>query len=132
MPNRSRSNPWPTRIAALLGGLFGIATIFSAGSVLFGPEAARVAAGDIVPFVVWFNLIAGFAYVTAALGIWQGRPWAARLAVGIAVATALVAVGFAWVTYQGAAFEMRTVGALALRVAVWTLISAVVLRRNRA
>ena len=132
MSNPSRSNPWPARIAALVGGLFGIATIFSAGSVLFGPEAARVAAGDIVPFVVWFNLIAGFAYVTAALGIWQHRPWAGRLAVGIAAATALVAVGFAWVAFQGAAFEMRTVGALVLRVAVWTVIALVVLRQGRA
>lgn len=132
MRNPSRSNPWPARIAALVGGLFGIATIFSAGSVLFGPEAARVAAGDIVPFVVWFNLVAGFAYVTAALGIWQGRPWAGRLAAGIAAATALVAVAFAWVAFQGEAFEMRTVGALALRVALWSVIAAVVLRRGRA
>lgn len=132
MPNTSRANPWPSRIAALIGGLFGVLTVFSAGSVLFGPEAARVAAGDIVPFVVWFNLVAGFAYITAALGIWQGRPWAGWLAAGIAGATALVAIGFAWVTFQGAAFEMRTVGALALRVALWVIIAAIVLRKGRA
>jgi hypothetical protein len=132
MPNQSRANPWPARIAAIIGGLFGIATLFSAGSVLFGPEAARVAAGDFVPFVVWFNLVAGFAYITAALGIWQGRPWAGWLAAGIAGATAIIAIGFAWVTFQGAAFEMRTVGALALRVALWTIIAAIVLRKGRA
>ncbi len=32
--------------------------------------AARVAAGNFVPFVVWFNFLAGFVYVAAGVELW--------------------------------------------------------------
>ena len=37
--------------------------------MLFGGEAARAAAGQFMPFVLWFNFIAGFAYVVAGVGL---------------------------------------------------------------
>jgi hypothetical protein len=36
---------------------------------LFGTEATRAAAGNAVPFVLWFNFLAGFAYILAGLGL---------------------------------------------------------------
>jgi hypothetical protein len=54
------------RVAALIAAVFGAATVASGASVLFGEGA--VAAGNYVPFIVWFNFLAGFAYVLAALG----------------------------------------------------------------
>ena len=75
---------------ALLAGAFGIATVVSGGRVLFGPEAVRAAAGQVVPFVLWFNFLAGFAYLAAAVGLWRARRWAAPLSLAIAAATALV------------------------------------------
>jgi hypothetical protein len=86
-------------------------------------------AGAVLPFVVWFNFAAGFAYLVAAVLIWTGRDAARMLAVGIAVATALVAAGFALAVVAGQPFEMRTVGALGLRVLVWAGI-AIWLTRN--
>ena len=71
------------RIAALVAVVFGIATVFSGGRVLFGPEAARVAAGAVVPFVLWFNFVAGFAYVLAGVGLER------RTAVAMAIRTGL-------------------------------------------
>lgn len=99
--------------------VFGLVTIVSGGKVLFGGEAAREAAGNYMPFVVGFNFIAGFAYVAAAVGLARGRLWAGRLALGIAAATAFVFIYFGLFVLSGAPFEMRTVGAMTLRTALW-------------
>jgi hypothetical protein len=99
--------------------VFGLATIFSGGQVLFGDEAARQAAGNYLPFVVWFNFLAGFAYVAAAAGLATRQAWAALLALVIAVATGLVFFYFGLFVLTGAPFEMRTVGAMTLRTALW-------------
>lgn len=55
--------------AALIPVVFGIVTIFVGGKCLFGGAEERAAAGSIVSFVLWFNLIAGFAYVVAVFGL---------------------------------------------------------------
>lgn len=116
------------RAAAIFAFVFGAMTLFSAGSVLFGPDTAKQAAGDIVPFVVWFNFGAGFFYILGAIGIWQGRGWAFHLSMLIAAATAFTAVMFARQVLGGDNFEMRTVGALVLRVGVWGAISFALFR----
>lgn len=103
--------------------VFGLATIVSGGQVLFGAESAREAAGHYLPFVVWFNFLAGFAYVAAAVGLVRGRPWTARLALGIAAATAFVFFYFGLFVLSGAPFEMRTVGAMTLRTTLWAAIA---------
>ena len=99
--------------------VFGLLTIVSGGQVLFGAEAARQAAGNYLPFVVWFNFLAGFAYVAAAAGLATGQPWAARLALAIAAATALAFSVFGLFVLGGAPFEARTAGAMTLRTALW-------------
>ncbi len=98
---------------------FGLATIVSGGQILFGDQAAREAAGNYLPFVVWFNFLAGFAYVAAAVGLARGRPWATRLSLLIASATALAFLFFGLFVLIGVPFEIRTVGAMTLRTALW-------------
>lgn len=105
---------------AVIALLFGVMTLLSGGKVLFGGEAARQQAGNYVPFVVWFNFLAGFAYVAAAVGLILMRPWAARLALAIAGATALAFMAFGLYAFGGAPIEQRTVGAMALRTGLWT------------
>jgi Na+-driven multidrug efflux pump len=56
-----------TLIAAIIAVFFGLLTIKEGGSVLLGNEQAVSAAGDYVPFVLWFNTAAGFAYVAAGV-----------------------------------------------------------------
>ena len=126
----SRSRP-VMKGAALLAMAFGAVTVVSGGNVLFGPDAAREMAGQFVPFVVWFNTIAGFVYVAAGLAIWSGHRWALGISVGIAAATALVAAGFGIWVAQGGAFEMRTIAALALRFGVWLAIALIVYQARR-
>ncbi len=52
---------------------FGLLTIKEGGTVLFGDEVASAAAGSYVPFVLWFNFLAGFSYAVAGAGLWRGH-----------------------------------------------------------
>ena len=114
--------------ASVMAVLFGLMTIKEGGTVLFGGEAARTAAGAYVPFVLWFNFLAGFAYVVAGLALWWRQGWAAGLALGIALATALVFAAFGVHVVNGGAYETRTMVAMALRTTVWLAIGALAWR----
>ncbi len=107
---------------------FGLLTVKEGGLILFGDETARTAAGNYVPFVLWFNFLAGFAYVIASAGLWMKRRWAAWLAIAIAAATALVFAAFGAHIYGGGDYEMRTVMAMSLRTLVWVAIAAIAWR----
>lgn len=111
---------WMLRAAAIVAAVFGALTIRSGGAVLFGPSEVAQAAGDAVPFVVWFNFVAGFAYLAAAVGLWRARRWGTWSASAIAVATALVFAALGVHAAAGGAFEMRTVWAMTLRTGLWT------------
>lgn len=109
--------------AAVIAVLFGAITIVSSGTVLFGGSAARAAVGNAVPFVLWFNFAAGFAYILAGVGLFLWRRWAAMLSAAIAFATLSIFVAFGWHAFTGGAFEMRTVGAMAFRSVTWIVIA---------
>ena len=118
--------PWALSLVAVA---FGLLTIKEGGTVLFGDQAARVAAGNYVPFVLWFNFLAGFAYVAAGVGLWLRQRWAAWLAIAIAAATAVTFVAFGLHVLTGGAFEPRTVVAMSLRTLIWVVIAVVAGRR---
>lgn len=124
-------NRW-LRGASVFAVLFGLLTLKEGGTVLFGGEAARSAAGAYVPFVLWFNFLAGFAYVAAGMALWRRLGWAAWLALGIGLATALVFAAFGMHILTGGAFEVRTVAAMALRTAVWLGIGTLAWRLRRS
>ena len=115
------SPPRALRVLAGVAIVFGLLTIFSGGRALFGGAEARAAVGAAVGFVLWFNFLAGFAYVAAGIGLWRLRRWAAWLALAIAAGTAVVAAAFAWHVAGGGAYEMLTVFALALRLSFWVV-----------
>ena len=123
---------WGLKVAGAIGLVFGLLTIFSGGTALFGGEAARAAVGNAVPFVLWFNFIAGFFYVLAGLGLLLRRRWAVWLSIAIAVATGLVLAAFGLHVAGGGLYETRTVGAMLLRTAVWASIAAVSWRTMRS
>ncbi len=118
----ARAHPVYLRVLAAIGILFGLATLRAGGGVLFGDDAARIAAGDYVVFVVWFNFLAGFAYIIAGTGLAFRQPWAVRMAWFIVLATLVVFVAFGMHVVAGGAFEPRTVGAMTLRSTVWLAI----------
>jgi hypothetical protein len=116
------------RTAAVAAAAFGVLTVLTGTLALFGGAQAQAAVGNAVPFVLWFNFLAGFAYVAAAIGIWRGLRWGAWTAVALAVLTAVVALAFGVHVMGGAAYEMRTVGALSLRLVFWVVVAAMVMR----
>jgi hypothetical protein len=105
-------------VVAAIAIIFGLLTIKSGGSVLFWDEQARQAAGDYVPFVLWFNFVAGFFYVITGLSMLWQRRWALPMAATLLIATLLVYALLALHIASGQPYEMRTVIAMLLRSAV--------------
>lgn len=130
--NAHLSKKWPVRIAAGGAVAFGLLTVLSGGRVLFGGDAAQTAAGDAVSFVLWFNFLSGFVYVLTGVGIATERRWASLLAMALVVAIGAVFALFGLHVFQGGAFEMRTVGAMTLRLVAWILIAVVAVRNAPA
>ncbi len=116
------------KVLGIVAIVFGALTVFSGGRALFGGTEARDAVGNAVLFVLWFNFLAGFAYIVTGVGILKTHSWAARAALGLALTTGGVAVAFGVHALNGGAYESRTVGALALRLGFW--IAAVVMTRS--
>lgn len=107
---------------------FGLLTLKEGGTVLFSGEAARAAAGHYVPYVLWFNFLAGFAYVAAGAGLWLRQRWAVWLAAAIALATAIMFAVLGVHIASGGAYEQRTVIAMSMRTLVWTVIAIIAWR----
>jgi hypothetical protein len=128
-PTGSQPRPRWLLPAAALAIVFGIASIIAGGRVLLGSSAARAAEADYVPFVLWFNFLAGFAYVGTGIVLVLARPWAARIAFAVAVGTGLVYAAFGIHMLIGGAFTGRTVVAMTVRTMVWVGIAALACRR---
>jgi len=122
--NTTRRFVW-VRAAGVIGALFGLLTIREGGAVLFIDGPARAAAGNFVPFVLWFNFLAGFAYLVAGVGLLFRQAWAVRVALVIALATLGVFAAFGVHVVTSGAYEMRTVVAMTLRSTIWIVIAAI-------
>ncbi len=107
-------------LLALLGVLFGIMTLKVGGTSLFTDEG-RIASGNYVPFVLWFNFIAGFFYLLAGVGMFLWKSWALLLAKLLAVSTAVIFAAFIGHVVLGGAYEMKTLIALLVRGGFWAM-----------
>lgn len=122
--NQATHRRW-TVAASFVAVAFGLLTLKEGGTTLFGGPQALAAAGQVVPLVLWFNFLAGFAYVVAGIGLWMQRRWALWLAAAIAASTALVFTAFGAHGLGGGGYEPRTVIAMTLRTLVWVVLAAV-------
>ena len=113
---------------ALIAIVFGLLGLKEGGSVLFIDGTSRTQAGNYVPYVVWFNFLAGFAYIVAGVGLWLRRRWAVGLSIAIAVATLAASAALGLHIAVGGAFEPRTVVAMILRSVVWAVIAGLAWR----
>ena len=132
MSNSTPQRGFLIRAISLVAIGFGLLTIKEGGMTLSGDEAAVSAAGNYVPFVLWFNFVAGFAYVIAGAGLWMRQRWALWLTVAIAAATVLVFAAFGAHVFSGGLYEKRTVIAMSLRTLVWITIATIAWRRFAA
>lgn len=129
MKIRSQQRPFLIWLISLMAVGFGLLTIKEGGTILFGDEAARATAGNYVPFVLWFNFVAGFAYVVAGIGLWLQQRWAVWLAASLAAATALTFAAFGIHVLLDGLYEKRTVIAMSMRTLVWSTIAALAWRQ---
>lgn len=122
MTMKSDRSIW-TWAMAIVAIVFGLLTIKSGGSVLFIDGTARAEAGNYVPFVLWFNFLAGFFYLIAGAGLWMKQYWALKLSIFIAITTLIVFSILGIYIHNGGLYETRTIAAMSLRSIVWALIS---------
>jgi hypothetical protein len=113
-------------VVAVVAVLFGLLTLKSGGLTLFVDGPDRAAAGNYVPFVLWFNFLAGFVYIIAGFGLFLWRKWAISLAMTLFVATLVVFIGLGAHIWFGGLYELRTVKAMILRTSVWMVIAFLV------
>jgi hypothetical protein len=115
--------PMMITILAAIAVAFGALTLFSGGQNLFS-EAVIAEAGNTIPFVLWFNFLAGFAYIFAGYLLWKWKICGVRLSAVIAGATLLVflAMGIYVIQFEGL-YNAKTVGAMVIRSSVWLVIA---------
>ncbi|MBU2512597.1 hypothetical protein KJ966_14775 [bacterium] len=106
-------------IMAVIVIIFGIMTVIGGGRVLFPINGFQQTMGAVVPFVVWFNFLAGFFYIIAGFGFRNRKRWAVLLSLVIFLFTCLVFVVLMIYIYNNGEFELRTVYALIFRSAFW-------------
>lgn len=111
-------------LLAIIATLFGLFTLVSGGHTLFNAEAQQQV-GSSVALMLWFNRLAGFAYLAADVGLWYGQRWSMWLALAIAAATLLMFAAFGVQIWRGGNYEMRTVAAMGVRTLTWLVIAAV-------
>ena len=116
------------RMAGAAAAVFGVMTVVSGGTVLFGGDQLSRLAGNVVSFVLWFNFLAGFAYVTTGIGLWFARGWARWMAIAILIGTAVVLCAFLVYVSQGGPHETRTLVALIFRTGFWAIVASTALR----
>ena len=109
-------------ILAFISVVFGVMTIRTGGLFLF-TEEGQVAAGNYVPFVLWFNFIAGFFYVVTGVGIALKKAWSLKASRALAILTGVVFIAFGGHVFFGGAYEVRTFGAMTFRTLFWVVIS---------
>ncbi|MEN8108602.1 MAG: hypothetical protein ABFS22_11420 [Pseudomonadota bacterium] len=123
MTSSQTKRPMGTLIVTAVAIVFGLLTIKAGGAVLFIGGEYRQQAGNYVPFVLWFNFLAGFVYLVAGVGLWKQQRWAAWLAIMIVAASVSVFVLLGLHINSGGSYEMRTVIAMVARCLIWTAIA---------
>lgn len=113
------------RVSALVAALFGVATLFAGGRLLFGlGEAGYV----VVPAVLVFNTVMGVFYLVAAVLIARSLEMGRVAAVAIAILNLAVLALIILRRTTGGIVANETLVAMTLRTVVWAGIFALLSR----
>ena len=116
---------------AIAAVAFGVMTIISGGRALFGSMDSQASVGNAVPFVLWFNFLAGFIYILAGAGFLAHSRWAVPASLFLAVSTTLIFSAFGIHIAGGGAFEMRTIAAMTIRSLFWIAVTVFSMRTRK-
>jgi hypothetical protein len=102
--------------------LFGMITLFASSSVIFDWFGMREKEGNFVLGIVWTNLVCGILYLITAYGILKNQTWI-KFPLTIALIILILAyIGLFIHIYNGGLYETKTIGAMAFRVGLTTLL----------
>jgi hypothetical protein len=109
------------RIAAVVGALFGVATLLAGGRVLMGADPGYA----VFRPLLLYNTAMGIAYVAAGAAIWYQLNRGLYAAFAVAVLNLAVFVGVAFLYAAGDSIAVESVRAMAFRTFVWLAIALV-------
>ena len=118
MAIKNKSKSTLIRIFAIFMLVIGILTLKAGGSVIL-IGTSRIAAGNYVPYVLWFNFIIGFFHIIVAVGLWFEISSSYRLPLLILLAYIVVDIFFAYHIFTGGLYELKTVVAMSFRNLTW-------------
>lgn len=114
-------------IAAAVAVIFGIATLFAGGSVLFGRDPGYV----VYKPLLYYNVAMGFAYIWAGLLIWRVAQRGRGAAFTIFVLNLLVLIGIVVASRMGGDVASESFGAMTFRTVLWLVLYLAVVRASR-
>ena len=116
------------RLSAAVGVLFGATSVGAGLRVLTGLDLPGYV---VLPWLVRYNVVAGLFGVVAGIGVWRAASWAIAATGGLATAHLTVLIVLVAMRISGSDVANDSLGAMALRVAIWTGIALVARRVGR-
>lgn len=110
--------------------LFGLTTITAGGNAFF-TQSGRIAAGKIIPLVLWYNFIAGFFYILAGFAIYKQKSMAIRISMLLANSSFAIYFALLIHIFKGNEYETRTLIAMTFRTFFWIAIATTTFRSRQ-
>ena len=114
------------RVAALLAVIPGLLTIIEGGSVLLGLSTKEY---TVLPWLVWYNVVLGFAAVVVGIGLWREREKSIRPATTILSLHGLVLMILVILFAFREPVSIASITAMLFRTGLWAAI-ILLLRRK--
>lgn len=111
----------PAFILAAFGGL----TVFMSGSVILDLFDIRAKEGNYVPFIVWTNQLAGWAYLVAVYGFITKQKWTFRILLSVLIVLVIAFIGLKMHINAGGIFEEKTVKAMMFRMTITAVMAGI-------
>ncbi|GMV78520.1 MAG: hypothetical protein AMXMBFR79_16510 [Chitinophagaceae bacterium] len=105
--------------------LFGVVTIFIGSSTLLDFFQIREKQGNYVAFIVRANVICGFFYLIAAIGIFKKQQWALNFLIAASILLIITFIAFLIHIKSGKVYEIKTIYALSFRTIITIAISII-------
>lgn len=105
--------------------LFGVVTIFIGSSTLLDFFQIREKQGNYVAFIVRANVICGFFYLIAAIGIFKKQQWALNFLIAASILLIITFIDFLIHIKSGKVYEIKTIYALSFRTIITIAISII-------
>jgi hypothetical protein len=115
------------RLAALLAIIPGLLSIKEGGSVLLGLVTKDY---TILPWLVWYNVVLGFASVIVGIGLWRKYKGSIKIATTILSLHGLVLIILIILFVLKAPVSLISITAMLFRTSIWIAIILLLRRKG--